>query len=110
MESRWNNKPSYPEQWFMKMLLHELNMKEGFEYKREHPFHKYSLDFAWITKKKAIEIDGAQHERFVEQKERDKKKDELLKNEGWKFLRISWKEIVNNSKQWIEKIKIFLLD
>ena len=109
-ESRWNNKPSYPEKWFMEMLFKEFQMKEGLEYKREYPFHRYSLDFAWIDKKKAIEIDGEQHERFIKQKERDKNKDELLKQEGWIFLRIAWKDIFHNSKDWIEKIKAFLLD
>ena len=54
-ESRWNNKPSYPEKWFMEVIANEFNDKN---YVREHPFHKYSLDFAWLDKKKCIELDG----------------------------------------------------
>ena len=109
-ESRWNNKPSYPEKWFIKMLLNEFQLQENIDSKREHPFHGYSLDFAWIEEKKAIEIDGEQHERFQEQKERDKNKDALLESEGWKYLRISWKDIFHNTKYWIKIIKEFLKD
>lgn len=107
-ESRWNNSPSYPEEWMIKMLFNEFGMTDGIDYKREVPFHKYSLDFAWIDKKKSIEIDGEQHKRFLEQQERDMKKDELLQQEGWSFLRIAWKDIFNNPKEWILRIKEFL--
>jgi very-short-patch-repair endonuclease len=44
-------------------------------YTREYPFFKYSLDFAWIEKKLCIEIDGEQHQRFQEYKDRDNEKD-----------------------------------
>jgi len=54
-ESRWNNEPSYPERWFMKVIENEFEDKN---YTREYPFHRFSLDFAWIEKKKCIEIDG----------------------------------------------------
>ena len=95
-ECRWNNKPSYPEQWFMKVL------------KTEFPFYRFSLDFAWPEKKICIEIDGEQHERFQEQKNRDIKKDRLLKEDGWIELRKPWKEIFNNPKSFIEEVKNLL--
>ena len=109
-ESRWNNKPSYPEKWFMTMLENEMNMKNGIDYNREVPFHRFSLDFAWINSKKAIEIDGEQHKRFKEQQKRDEQKDNFLKKEGWKFLRIDWKDICFDTKGWIEKIRQFLIE
>lgn len=104
-ECRWNNQPSYPEQWFMKVVENENLDKE---YVRELPFHRFSLDFAWPNKKVCIEIDGEQHERFQEQKERDIEKDKLLKEEGWIELRKSWKEIYNNPKSFIEEVKNLL--
>lgn len=107
-ESRWNNQPSYPEQWFMKVLKNEFGFEKDKDYKMEFPFYRFSLDFAWPDKKICIEIDGEQHERFQEQKERDIEKDRLLKKEDWKELRKSWKEIYNNPKFFIEEVKNLL--
>src|SRR5574344_364823 len=104
-ECRWHNQPSYPESFFMKVIQNEFQNKE---YIREFPFHKYSLDFAWIKEKKCIEIDGEQHERFFKQDERDQKKDEFLKLDGWKELRIKWKDMCKDSKKWIQLAKNFI--
>lgn len=104
-ECRWNNEPSYPEQWFMKVLKNEFGLEKDKDYKMEFPFHKFSLDFAWPDKKLCIEIDGEQHERFQEQKERDIEKDQLLEEEGWTELRKSWKEIFKEPKTFIEEVR-----
>jgi very-short-patch-repair endonuclease len=77
-------------------------------YTPEHPFFKYSLDFAWIHKKRVIEIDGEQHERFEEQKRRDKEKDYLLAKEGWSLLRMKWKDIYNDTEGSIATLKRFI--
>ena len=101
-ECRHNCKPSYPEQWFMKVIESEFLNKK---YIREYPFHKYSLDFAWPELKICIEIDGEQHQMFEEYKKRDLEKDELLKDEGWKELRIPWKECFHNPRYYIDMAK-----
>jgi very-short-patch-repair endonuclease len=90
------------------MMRNEFGQEVDKDYYREVPFHRFSLDFAWPDKKLCIEIDGEQHERFQEQKERDVQKDKLLNEEGWKELRKSWKDIFNNPKIFIEEVKIFL--
>lgn len=107
-QSRWNNKPSYPEEWFMKMLKNEFGLEEGKDYKREYSFHRFSLDFAWPDKKLCIEIDGKQH-LLEEQRKRDNEKDKLLKEEGWKIFRIDWRDCYNVPKEYIQKAKQFLL-
>ena len=104
-ESRWNNEPSYPEKWFMEVIANEFNDKN---YVREYPFHRYSLDFAWLDKKKCIEIDGDQHQRFEDYKERDKKKDKLLEKEHWKVLRLVWKDVFVSPKKFITLAKDFI--
>jgi very-short-patch-repair endonuclease len=104
-KSRWNNKKSYPEEFFSKIIENEFQDKE---YICEHPFFKYSIDFAWINKKLAIEIDGEQHERFEEYKARDKEKDRLLLLHGWKILRIKWKDMYNNTKMKIKEAYNFI--
>lgn len=104
-ECRWNNEPSYPEKWFMEMANNEgLNPN----YIHEFPFHKFSLDFAWVDLKKVIEIDGEQHQRDTKQKERDIEKDRLLAEEGWSEIRVSWDSICSNPKKWISAFKFFI--
>lgn len=103
--SRWNNEPSWPEQWFMKVIENEFDDKN---YIREYPFGRYSLDFAWESKKKCIEIDGEQHQRFEDYKKRDERKDKFLKENGWEVLRIIWKEAYANPKEIIQKAKCFI--
>lgn len=103
--SRWNNKPSYPEQFFMKVIENEFNDKN---YNRGFNVGIYSIDFAWVDKKLAIEIDGEQHQRFKEYKERDARKDAFLIKEGWTILRIVWKDMCNDTKYFIKKANEFV--
>lgn len=103
--SRWNNEPSWPEQWFMQVIENEFEDKN---YQREYSFGRFALDFAWVDKKKCIEIDGEQHQRFDDYKERDERKDSLLKENGWEVLRIIWKEAFANPKEIIQKAKEFI--
>lgn len=104
-KSRWNNKPSYPEEWFMSVIENEFTDKN---YIREFPFSKYSIDFAWVHLKKAIEIDGEQHQRFPEYAKRDRIKDSLLEESGWSVLRLPWKAIFHNTKDSIKQMKLFI--
>lgn len=103
-ECRWNNEHSWPEKWFIQVIENEFEDKN---YKCEVPFHRFALDFAWIEKKRCIEIDGNYHER-EDQHKRDIAKDELLKSEGWQILRMPWKEVFANPKLWIQKAKDFI--
>jgi len=104
-KSRWNNEPSYPEKFFMKVIQNEFDDKD---YIREYAIGNYSMDFAWPHKMKAIEIDGQQHQRFDEYKKRDQKKDEFVKSKGWQILRLVWKDVFNNPKYWIKIANDFI--
>jgi very-short-patch-repair endonuclease len=104
-KSRWNNEHSYPEKWLINVLKNEFGLEENKDYQTEFSFHRFSLDFAWPDRKICIEIDGEQHQRFQEQKQRDIEKDKLLKEEGWKELRKSWQDIFNNPKSFIEEVR-----
>lgn len=103
--SRWNNKQSYPEKFFESVINNEFDDKK---FEKEFPIGIYSLDFAWKHLKKGIEIDGEQHDRFQEYRDRDTKKDEYCKNQGWEILRIKWKDLYNNTKHQIEIAKKFI--
>lgn len=99
------NKKSYAEQFFEKVIQNEFLDKN---YVFNYHFDRYWLDFAWIEKKKYIEIDGQQHERFEYQRKNDELKDALLKENGWKVLRIKWKDLFHDPKIFIEKAKQFI--
>lgn len=104
-KSRWNNDPSYPEKFFMKVIENEFDDKS---YIREYSLGIYSLDFAWEHKKKCIEIDGDQHQRFEEYMQRDKRKDLLINGKGWEVLRISWKDLFHEPKKYIAIAKDYI--
>lgn len=104
-KSRWNNEPSYPEKFFIKVINNEFDDKN---YKREFNIGIYSIDFAWIDKKLALEIDGEQHQRFDEVKERDIRKDKFLIENGWKILRIQWKNVYSNPSYYINLANTFI--
>ncbi len=95
--SRDKLKPSYPEQYIIK-LLNELNIITIREYK----VGKWFVDFANIDKKLALEIDGKQHE-YADRKASDEIKDEFLKNNGWNILRIKWKKITKEFREELIK-------
>ena len=103
--SRWNNESSYPEKFIIKVIANEFTDKN---YIHEFPQGIYSIDFAWPAKKKAIEIDGQQHERFEEYRLRDKRKDKFLFENGWKVLRLKWTDILHDTKQRIQEMKNFI--
>lgn len=107
----WEHKislPTRPEQFMIEVLKNEFNLECGVDYFREVPFHGYFLDFCFIDKKLVIEMDGEQHYRLQEQIERDIKKDALLSQEGYKELRIPWKDCFHNPKKWILELAKFL--
>ena len=83
--SRKNCEHSYPEKWLIGVLNRELGFIEDKDYKTEYFFHKQFLDFAWPERKLCIEIDGQQHERFVERKLNDAKKMKILKQKIGNF-------------------------
>jgi very-short-patch-repair endonuclease/uncharacterized C2H2 Zn-finger protein len=104
-KSRWNNEKSYPEKFFSIVINNEFINKN---YITEYPIGVYSLDFAWPDLKKGIEIDGEQHERYEDYKQRDLKKDEFCNKNGWSILRIKWIDLYNNTKEKINDAKNFI--
>ena len=61
--------------------------KHGFAVRRQHPIGPYVADFAIVRERLVIEIDGGIH-KLDEIALRDAERDEFLKQEGWRVLRI----------------------
>lgn len=93
-KSRKGKKPSYPEQYFIDLLNNE-NIK-GWD--REQKAGNFFIDFAFIDRKIALEIDGKQHQE-KERKERDIRKDNYLIKEGWEVIRIKWFNPINDKNK-----------
>ena len=102
---RRKEKPSYPEQWLIDVIKNE-NLNNN--YIREYKFHTFSLDFVWLQDKKVIEMDGRFHKISEYQKDCDQRKDKLLKEEGWKELRIDWEYCMKNTQEVLKQIKQFI--
>ena len=51
---------------------------------------------------------GFKSRRFEEYRNRDKRKDAKLKEEGWQILRITWKNILSNKDFYIKLAKDFI--
>ena len=65
----------------------------------------YFLDFK-IGNNIDLEIDGKQHKVFKDRIEKDKHRDELLTNAGWKVYRIDFNEIRTEEGKQLMKNKI----
>ena len=80
-----SSKESYPEKYFTQIFKNEkLKVEKYFR------FDLYELDFAIPEKKIDIEIDGSQHRVDPKIVESDKKRDQLLKEDGWDIIRVNW--------------------
>lgn len=105
LDSKKDNNKSFPEIFFEEVIKNAFEDK-NYEFQRR--FKRFALDFSWPQKKKVIEIDGSQHERIKKQIENDIEKDKLLIEEGWKVLRIKWKDMFNDTKTWIQIANKFI--
>lgn len=85
---------SYPEKLFRDGLK-ERGLDKIYLIKREMPIHPYFIDFAFINKKVAVEVDGSQHE-LEDRKENDRLKEQLLISNNWKVVRFTENEIKTN--------------
>ena len=93
---------SYPERW-MESVIQSRFIDHS--YIKEYPMGIYSLDFAWVEKKKCIEIDGATHELTID---KDIRRDICLSEQGWQTMRIKWKDCVRNKEYYILEAKKFI--
>lgn len=106
-KTAWRSKNmSYPEKRFQQMLENDDFAKKYLIY-REYSVFPYFIDFAFVDLKVAVEIDGSQHLED-DRKERDNKKDALLIENGWKVIRFTAKDVLENLSMVSEKLKTFL--
>ncbi|MBP3775533.1 MAG: DNA2/NAM7 family helicase [Prevotella sp.] len=75
----------------------------GFKFRRQHAIGDYIVDFISIEHLLIIEIDGKYHED-EKQQEKDRIRSELLQNKGYKILRFTNEEVINNTPNVLRTI------
>lgn len=74
----------------------------------QHPVGKYRLDFSIPDKMIAIELDGHDYHKTVEQRTHDAQRDRWLSKQGWTVLRFTGTEIFNYPDKCIDEICSYL--
>ncbi|MBI4091052.1 MAG: endonuclease domain-containing protein [Candidatus Komeilibacteria bacterium] len=79
----------------------------GHKFRRQHPIGAYIVDFCCEEKKIIIELDGGHH-ADTHQHRNDHLRDDVLRSEGFRVLRVWNNEIDRNLDGVVEKIKQLL--
>lgn len=100
----WKHQDTYPEIFFKNFFI-MLGYVEGIDFIREARFLRYRVDFFFRKCNIGIEIDGEQHYRFKEIQEKDRIRDQKLKEIGIEIIRVSWSEVSKNRRKMLTYIK-----
>jgi very-short-patch-repair endonuclease len=76
--------------------------QDGFYFRRQHPVERFILDFCCTAKKLCIEVDGRVHD---EQPERDAERTAYLEACGYRVLRFTNDEVLNQYHLVTRRIK-----
>jgi very-short-patch-repair endonuclease len=77
---------------------------KGYKFRRQHPIHRFIVDFYCHELKLIIEIDGKYHDS-EEQKNKDLNRTELLVFQGLREIRFTNEEIINNIGSVLKKLE-----
>ena len=85
------------------LLWHYLRGKRlgGYKFRRQQPIGPYIVDFACLSRKLLIEVDGGYH---VQRKDYDERRDRFLRNEGYRVLRFWNNEVFEDCFGVLEKV------
>ena len=85
------------------LLWHYLRGKQlgGYKFRRQQPIGPYIADFACLSRKLLIEVDGGYH---VQRKDYDEQRDRFLRNEGYRVLRFWNNEVFEDCFGVLEQV------
>jgi very-short-patch-repair endonuclease len=70
----------------------------GARFRRQAPIGNYIADFAWLSARLVVEVDGITHDAQKRQTF-DQRKDAFLESQGFKVFRVSDNEVIANSAE-----------
>ncbi len=80
----------------------------GLKFRRQHPIGPYFADFACVARKLVVEIDGEHH---ALQREADSRRTDFLEQAGWRVIRFSASDAVQNPDNiWTEIARVLCID
>jgi len=101
-ERRSRKEMSYLENWFQEEVILKFSLQDKHQIITEYHVDGYFIDFAFLNKTIAVEIDGRCHfDKNMKRHERDFKKDEVLKASGWNVIRMNFHDIRHNHEDLI---------
>jgi isoleucyl-tRNA synthetase len=77
---------------------------EGYKFRREHVIGDCIVDFVCLSKQLVIEVDGGYHNE-ESQREFDKIRSEYLNSKGFKVIRFTNEEVLQDTEKTLETIK-----
>jgi very-short-patch-repair endonuclease len=78
---------------------------DGIKFRRQHPIGRHFADFACVSRKLVIEIDGDHH---ADQIEADARRTADMECEGWRAIRFAASEVVANREGIWASIQLVL--
>ncbi|MCK5401729.1 MAG: DUF559 domain-containing protein, partial [Flavobacteriaceae bacterium] len=83
---------------WQKLKIKKLDIK----FRQQHLIEDYIVDFVCLSKQLIVEVDGKIH---ISQKEEDAQRTEILENNGYKVIRFTNEEVLENIEVVVSKIK-----
>lgn len=92
-----------------RILWNELRNRklDGFKFRRQQPVHDYIPDFVCIERKLIVEVDGGYHLKH-EQKEADAQRELALTTKGYKVVRFTNSQVINETAEVLKTISAAL--
>jgi very-short-patch-repair endonuclease len=82
----------------------KANRVDGLGFRRQVPFRNYIADFACLSVKLIVELDGESHE-FEERQRADQNRDAFFASEGFQVLRFTNEQVMSNLEGVVEAIR-----
>jgi very-short-patch-repair endonuclease len=77
---------------------------DGLGFRRQVPFRNYIADFACLSVKLIVELDGESHD-FEERQKADQNRDAFFVSEGFQVLRFTNEQVTSNLEGIVEAIR-----
>jgi very-short-patch-repair endonuclease len=82
----------------------KANRIDGLGFRRQVPFRSYIADFACLSNRLIVELDGESHD-FEERQKADQNRDAFFVSEGFHVLRFTNEQVMSNLEGVVEVIR-----